>query len=87
MYEEKMQYDAWNRSKLIILTHKCYFTNLPLTFLFIYKLTMPYKFNNMQFMNLNMLSEFMQVLNINEKHYTKNEYFIKYILFTTFYLL
>jgi hypothetical protein len=48
---------------------------------------MPYKFNNMQFMNLNMLSEFMQVLNINEKHYTKNEYFIKYILFTTFYLL
>jgi hypothetical protein len=40
MHEEKMQYDAQNRSELIILTHKCYFTKLPLTVLFIYKLTM-----------------------------------------------
>jgi hypothetical protein len=38
-------------------------------------------------MNLNMLSEFMQVLNSNRKHPTKNEYFPTHILFTTFYLL
>jgi hypothetical protein len=38
-------------------------------------------------MNLNMLSDFMQVLNINRKYATKNEYFPMHILFTTIYLL
>jgi hypothetical protein len=38
-------------------------------------------------MNLNMLSEFMQVLNSTRKHSTKNEYFPTHILFTTIYLL
>jgi hypothetical protein len=38
-------------------------------------------------MNLNMLSNFMQILNINRKHPTKNEYFLMHILFTTIYLL
>jgi hypothetical protein len=38
-------------------------------------------------MNLNILYEFMQVLNIKRKHHTKNEYFIKHIGFTTIYLL
>jgi hypothetical protein len=38
-------------------------------------------------MNLNMLFEFMQVLNIKRKHYTKNKYFTKHILFTIIYLL
>jgi hypothetical protein len=38
-------------------------------------------------MNLNMLSNFMQVLNINRKYATKNEYFPMHILFTTIYLL
>jgi hypothetical protein len=38
-----MQYDAWNMSNLIVLTHKSYFTNLPLVFLVI----------SMHFMNLN----------------------------------
>jgi hypothetical protein len=28
----EMQYDAWNRSNLSILTHKSYFTNLFLSF-------------------------------------------------------
>jgi hypothetical protein len=38
-------------------------------------------------MNLNMLSDFMQVINIKRKHYTKNEYFPNHILFSTTYLL
>jgi hypothetical protein len=38
-------------------------------------------------MNLNMLSDFMQVLNSISKHLTKNKYFPMYILFTTIYLL
>jgi hypothetical protein len=38
-------------------------------------------------MNLNMLFGFMQVLNINRKYATKNEYFPKHIAFTTIYLL
>jgi hypothetical protein len=38
-------------------------------------------------MNLNMLSGFMQVLHITRKHYTKNEYFPKHIIFTIIYLL
>jgi hypothetical protein len=41
----------------------------------------------MQFKNLNMLSEFMQVLNSISKHPTKNEYFPMHILFITIYLL
>jgi effector-binding domain-containing protein len=31
--------------------------------------------------------DFMQVLNSIRKHYTKNEYFPKHILFTTIYLM
>jgi hypothetical protein len=38
-------------------------------------------------MNLIMLSNFMQVLNIKRKHYTKNEYVTKHVLFTAIYLL
>jgi hypothetical protein len=38
-------------------------------------------------MHLNMLSYFMNVLNSVRKHYTKNEYFPKHIIFTTIYLL
>jgi hypothetical protein len=38
-------------------------------------------------MNLNMLSEFMQILNAKGKHYTKNEYCPKHIIFTIIYLL
>jgi hypothetical protein len=33
------------------------------------------------------MSDFMQVLNIISKHYTKNEYFPKHIQFTMVYLL
>jgi hypothetical protein len=38
-------------------------------------------------MYLNMLSNFMKVLNIKRKHPTKNEYFHKHIAFTIIYLL
>jgi hypothetical protein len=38
-------------------------------------------------MTLNMLFDFMQVLNSNRKHPTRNEYFPMHILFTTFYLM
>jgi hypothetical protein len=38
-------------------------------------------------MNLTIHSDFMQVLNIKMKHYTKNEYFSKHNLFTTIYLM
>jgi hypothetical protein len=38
-------------------------------------------------MNINMFSDFIQVLNIKRKHSTKNNYFSKYIPFTTIYLL
>jgi hypothetical protein len=41
----------------------------------------------MQFTNLNMLYDFMQLLNINWKHPTKNEYFSSHIIFTTIRLL
>jgi hypothetical protein len=41
----------------------------------------------MHFLNLNILSDFMQVLNSTRKHSTKNEYFPMHILFTTIYLL
>jgi hypothetical protein len=37
-------------------------------------------------MNLNILFEFMQVLNSSRKHSIKNEYFPKHILITTIYL-
>jgi hypothetical protein len=40
----------------------------------------------MQFRDLMMLSDFIQVLHITSKHYTKNEHFPKLILFTTIYL-
>jgi hypothetical protein len=38
-------------------------------------------------MNLVMFSDFMQVLNINRKHFNQNEHFSKHILFTKIYLL
>jgi hypothetical protein len=38
-------------------------------------------------MSLNKFSDFMHVLNSIRKHYTKNEYFTKHILFITIYLL
>jgi hypothetical protein len=38
-------------------------------------------------MNLLMLSNFMHVLNSKRKHAIKNQYFAKYSLFTTIYLL
>jgi hypothetical protein len=38
-------------------------------------------------MHLNMLSDFMQVLNSTRKHPTKNDYFTNHIIFTTIYLL
>jgi hypothetical protein len=41
---------------------------------------------NMQFMDLIMFSDFMQVLNSIRKHYTNNEYFCRHILFTMIYL-
>jgi hypothetical protein len=41
----------------------------------------------MQFKSLNMLYDFMQVLNSIRKHPTKNEYFSKRILFTTISIL
>jgi hypothetical protein len=41
----------------------------------------------MQFRILILLSDFMQVLNSIRKHYTKNEYFSRHIIFTTIYLL
>jgi hypothetical protein len=40
-----------------------------------------------RFMNLNMLHDFMQVLNIKRKHYTKDDYFSTHTLFSTIYLL
>jgi effector-binding domain-containing protein len=41
----------------------------------------------MRFMDLILLSSFMQVLNSIRKHSTKDEYFPKHILFTTIYSL
>jgi hypothetical protein len=41
----------------------------------------------MQFINLIMLSDFMQVLNSIIKFSTKDEYFPKHIVFSTIYLL
>jgi hypothetical protein len=41
----------------------------------------------MQFINLTMLYDFMQVLHIKRKHPTKNEYFPMPILFTIIYLM
>jgi hypothetical protein len=82
-----MQYDAWNKSNIVILTLASYFTNLPLVLLFINNLPKHLKFNNMQFRIVILLYNFMQVLNSMEKHPTKNEYFSKHILMTTIYLL
>jgi hypothetical protein len=41
----------------------------------------------MLFMSLNMLSDFVQVLNSISKHPTKNEYFPTHVLSTTIYFL
>jgi hypothetical protein len=40
----------------------------------------------MQFVDLIILSDFMQVLNTVRKHYPNNEYFYRHILFTMIYL-
>jgi hypothetical protein len=41
----------------------------------------------MHFINLIILSDFMPALNINRKHYTKNDYFSRHTLFSIIYLL
>jgi hypothetical protein len=38
-------------------------------------------------LNLIILSDFMHALNINRKHYSKNDYFSTHTLFSTIYLL
>jgi hypothetical protein len=43
--------------------------------------------NNMQFINLTMLYDFMHVLRIKRKYPTKDEYFPRLILFSIIYLL
>jgi hypothetical protein len=63
------------------ITHKGYFANLPLAFLFINKVTRHWKFNNIKFRILIMLFGFMQVLNHLKKHPTKNEHFQVYSIF------
>jgi hypothetical protein len=45
------------------------------------------KINNMHYMNLILLSNFLQVLYSARKFPTKNLYFSKHILFSTIYLL
>jgi hypothetical protein len=87
MHEVQGAIWCMNRSNLIKLTHTSYFTHLPLASLFINKLTNHWKFNNMHFMNLNMLYDIIHALNVNWNHPTKNEYFPKHIPFSTLYLL
>jgi hypothetical protein len=41
----------------------------------------------MRFINLNILSDFIQALNSTRKHYTKNDHFPMHNLFSTVYLL
>jgi hypothetical protein len=41
----------------------------------------------MHFKNVIIISDFMQALNINRKHYTKNDYFSRHTLFSIIYLL
>jgi hypothetical protein len=55
----------------------------------LFLLKYPYLFYlaSMQFMDLIMLSDFMQVLNNIRKHYTNNEYFYRHIPFIMIYLL
>jgi hypothetical protein len=57
-----------NRSDLIKLTHKSYFTNLLPRFLFIYNLTKHLKFNNIRFMSLTRVYDFLQVLCSKRRH-------------------
>jgi hypothetical protein len=75
------------KSILFILTHKSYLLIYFQAFLFIYKLTMHYKFNNMHFRILMLLSDFMQSRNTIKNHPTNNEYLFKHILFSTIYLI
>jgi hypothetical protein len=58
---------------LIYPKHFYYFSNL----------IMAYKFNNMRFIYLIMLSDFIQVLNSAWKFYNKNQYFSNHKLFST----
>jgi hypothetical protein len=62
------------RSNLHILISKSDFTKLALAFLFIYKLTKLWKFNNMQFMSLNMLYNFAQATEYDVYMYAIFEY-------------
>jgi hypothetical protein len=55
--------------------------------LFIKKAIRHKKINNIHFMNLNMLSDFIRVLNSTRKHSTMNEYFTMTVIFTIIYLL
>jgi hypothetical protein len=75
------------RSILLTILIKVDFSNSSLVYSFINKSTRHWKINNMHFMSLTKVSVLMQVLNSTRKHYTKNEYFPKHILFTTIYLL
>jgi hypothetical protein len=74
-------------SILTILPLQAIFTKLPLAFLFLYKLIMPSKFNNMHFKSQIILSDFIQVLYSTRKHYAKVGYIPKHILFIIIYLL
>jgi hypothetical protein len=76
-----------NRSNLSISTLTIYFTNYSLVFLFINYLTKHKNINNMRYMNLKILFDFIHVLLIKQKHSTRDDYFSKYILFTIIYLV
>jgi hypothetical protein len=65
------------KSILIILIFTSNFTILPLAFLFTNKLTKHLKFNNMHFMNLNMLFDFIQVYSAKGNILTKIIIFIR----------
>jgi hypothetical protein len=53
------------------LIQKSHFTNLPLSFLFIYNLTKHQKINNMRFKNLTWFYDFLHVLYSASKFPTK----------------
>jgi hypothetical protein len=65
-----------NMSNLSILTLTIYFTNLPLPYLFNNKLTKHQKINNMKFMNLIMLFDFIRALHLKRSYSTKDYHFL-----------
>jgi hypothetical protein len=83
----KCDNDATSNSQGIIMQRN-YSTNYIYAFLFIKYLTKHLKtINNMRFINLIMLYDFIQVLNIKRRLSTKDEHFSKHILFTMIYFL